>query len=195
AIEIPRLGGLILAHEWDASIPGLKEFPPEDRPNSTVVFWTFRVMAGLGFLMVLLGVCAAWTHWRGRLYESRPLARFALLIGPGGLVAILAGWCTTAIGRQPWVVYGLMRTEDAVSDHSAWTMSASVALLVVVYLAVFGTGARYALKLAARTPDGHPAAGAPGAGPDRNQRPARPMSAATEALDGPPGQHRPQPRR
>ena len=188
AIEIPRLGGLILEHEWDASIPGLKDFPPGDRPNSTVVFWTFRAMAGLGFLMALLGVCAAWTRWRGRLHESRALARFALLMGPSGLVAILAGWYTTEIGRQPWVVYGLMRTADAVSDHSVLTMSASLVVLVVVYVAVFGTGTRYVLKLVGRIPDGHPEPGGRDASPDRNQRPARPLSAAPAGLEGPPDQ-------
>ncbi len=184
SLEIPRLGGLILAHEWDASIPGLKDFPPEDRPNSAIVFWSFRVMAGLGFLMVLLGLYAAWCFRRGRLYDSRALARFALFMGPSGLVAILAGWFTTEIGRQPWVVYGLMRTEDAVSDHSVLTMSASLVLLVIVYFAVFGTGARYVLKLVARTPEGPPEPGGRDAGPDRNKRPARPLSAATERLDG-----------
>jgi len=185
AVQVPRLGSLILTHEWDGSIPGLKDFPPEDRPNATIVFWTFRVMAGLGFLMVLLGLCAAWTFWHGRLYESRALARFALLMGPSGLVAILAGWYTTEIGRQPWVVQGLMRTADAVSDHSTLTMSVSLALLVVVYIAVFGTGARYMLGLVGRIPDDHPEPGH-GGPPDRNQRPARPLSAATESLDGSP---------
>ncbi|NLD55928.1 MAG: cytochrome ubiquinol oxidase subunit I, partial [Burkholderiaceae bacterium] len=166
-----------------ATIPGLKDFPPEDRPNSTVVFWTFRVMAGLGFLMVLLGAWAAWAWRRGRLFESRALARFALWMGPSGLVAILAGWFTTEIGRQPWVVYGLMRTEDAVSDHSTLTMSVTLALLVVVYFAVFGTGTRYMLRLVARIPDGHPEPG--GSAPDPNRRPARPLSAVTARLDGP----------
>jgi len=182
ALQIPRLGGLILTHDWDGSIAGLKEFPPEDRPNSAIVFWTFRVMAGLGFLMVLLGACAAWTAWRQRLYESRALARFALLMGPSGLVAILAGWYTTEIGRQPWVVYGLMRTEDAVSDHSTLTMSASLAILVVVYIAVFGTGVRYMLRLVGRIPDDHSGA-QDDRTPERNRRAARPLSAAGDGLD------------
>src|SRR5690606_19885888 len=117
------------------------------------------------------------------LFESRALARFALWMGPSGLVAILAGWFTTEIGRQPWVVYGLLRTEDAVSDHSTLTVSVTLGLLVVVYFAVFGTGARYMLRLVGRIPDGHPEPG--GSAPDPNQRPARPLSAATARLDGP----------
>jgi len=183
AVQVPNLGGLLLTHDWNGTFPGLKEFPPEDRPNSTIVFWTFRVMVGLGFLMVLLGICAGWTCWRGRLHESRALARFALLMGPSGVVAILAGWFTTEIGRQPWVVHGLMRTEDAVSDHSTLTMSASLALLVIVYIAVFGTGMRYMLRLVGRVPDAHPAPGEGDGEPDRNQRPARPLSAATADFD------------
>jgi cytochrome d ubiquinol oxidase subunit I len=193
AVEVPRLGGLILAHAWDAEVPALKDFPPQDRPNATIVFWTFRMMAGLGFLMVLLGLCAAWAWWRGRLFDSRALARFALWMGPGGLVAILAGWFTTEIGRQPWLVYGLMRTEDGVSDHSTVTMSMTLAVLVVVYLAVFGTGTRYMLRLVGRVPDDHPETG--DAAPDPNRRPARPLSAATERLDGPAGPARPGPSR
>ena len=183
AIEVPRLGSLILTHQWDGSIPALKDFPPEDRPNSLVVFWTFRVMAGLGFLMVLLGLCAAWSWRRGRLFESRALARFALWMGPSGIVAILAGWFTTEIGRQPWVVQGLMRTKDAVSDHSALTMSVTLALLVVVYFAVFGIGTRYMLRLVGRVPEDVAEVAEPG--PDPGRRPARPLSAATERFDGP----------
>jgi cytochrome d ubiquinol oxidase subunit I len=179
AVEIPHLGSLILTHEWNGTIPGLKEFPREDRPNAAIIFWTFRVMVGLGMLMVVLGLWGGWSRWRGRIYESRALARVALGMGPMGIVAMLAGWYTTEIGRQPWVVYGLMRTKDAVSNHSALTLSVTLVVLMVMYAAVFGTGILYLLKLVARGPSEHQSPG----GDSLNQRPARPLSAATESLD------------
>jgi cytochrome d ubiquinol oxidase subunit I len=177
ALEIPNIGSLILTHSWAGQIPGLKEFAPEDRPNSTIVFWTFRVMVGLGFLMLLLGLWGAWARWRRRLFQSRLFLRFAVLMGPLGLVAILAGWLTTEIGRQPWVVYGVMRTRDAVSNHSAQTLTASLAVFVVMYVAVFGTGVSYMLKLVAKGP-GHEVT--PDDAEATNRRPARPLSAASD---------------
>ncbi|MGO4766232.1 cytochrome ubiquinol oxidase subunit I [Cupriavidus sp. 2KB_3] len=180
AIEIPHLGSLILTHEWNGTIPGLKDFTREDRPNAAVLFWTFRVMVGLGMLMVLLAVWSAWTRWRGRLYISRALARFTLLMGPAGVVAMLAGWFTTEIGRQPWVVYGLMRTSDAVSNHSTLTLSVTLVVLMVMYAGVFGTGIAYMFRLVRQGPTGHEN---PPDGDTRNERPARPLSAASVAPD------------
>ncbi len=176
-IEIPNLSSLILTHEWRGQYPGLKEFAREDRPNATIVFWTFRVMVGLGMLMLVLALWSAWSHWRRRAYESRALLRFSLLMGPSGLIALLAGWYTTEIGRQPWVVYGLMRTADAVSNHSALTLSVTLIVLLVVYAAVFGTGIGYMLKLIGRGPDSNEN---PPDGDALDQRPARPLSAATD---------------
>ncbi|CAM5771584.1 cytochrome ubiquinol oxidase subunit I [Labrys miyagiensis] len=182
AIEIPRLGSLILTHSLDGQFPGLSEFRPEDRPNSTVVFWSFRVMVGLGFLMLALGLWGAWLRWRGRLYGSAPFLGFATLMGPTGLIAILAGWFTTEIGRQPWVVYGLMRTDHAVSNHSALALSATLILFIVMYCAVFGTGISYMLKLIAKGPQGGSASGTAD-GHGQAARPARPLSAAPDDID------------
>lgn len=184
-VEIPRLGGLILTHEWDGQYAGLKEFAPEDRPNATIVFWTFRVMVGLGLLMIVLAVWSAWAHWRGRAHDSRALCRFALWMGPSGLIALLAGWYTTEIGRQPWVVYGLMRTADAVSNHSELTLSVTLVVLVVVYMAVFGAGIGYVLRIVRRGPEADEAPPPPDAG----QRPARPLSAAPDDIDITPSGH------
>ncbi|APT60200.1 cytochrome D ubiquinol oxidase subunit I (plasmid) [Roseomonas gilardii] len=180
AVEIPRLGSLVLTHSLDGQFRGLSEFAPEDRPNSTVVFWSFRVMVGLGMLMLLLGVWGLWLRRGGRLYGSRLFLRFAMLMGPSGLIAILAGWFTTEIGRQPWVVYGVMRTEHAVSNHSALALSATLAVFLVMYCAVFGTGISYMIKLVAKGPtvgDDH--------AQDKGQvlRPARPLSAAPDDID------------
>ncbi|MQB46208.1 cytochrome ubiquinol oxidase subunit I [Rhizobium sp. ICMP 5592] len=181
AIEIPYLGSLILTHDLNGRIPGLKEFAPEDRPNSTIVFWSFRVMVGLGMLMLLLGVSGLWIRWRRQLFDTPWFLRFAILMGPAGLIAILAGWFTTEIGRQPWIVYGVMRTKDAVSNHSALTLSTTLVVFIVMYVAVFGTGISYMLKLVAKGP--HPGSGH---GPDedgQSRRPARPLSAAPNDID------------
>ena len=183
-IEIPKLGSLLLTHTRDGQFPGLKEFPPEDRPNSTVVFWSFRVMVGLGMLMILLGLCALVMHLRGRLHSSKPLLRFALAMGPAGLIAILAGWITTEVGRQPWVVYGVMRTKDAVSAHSFEQLAISLAIFVVVYFFVFGAGTVYLLRIIGKGPhtgeSAHPVEGGPG----EMRQPMRPLSGAPEQLEG-----------
>ena len=110
-------------------------------------------MVGLGMLMLLLGVWSLWLRWRQRLFHSKLFLRFALVMGPSGLIAILTGWYTTEIGRQPWVVYGVMRTKDAVSNHSALALSTTLIVILVMYFAVFGTGVSYMLKLVAKGPE------------------------------------------
>ncbi|SCB40227.1 cytochrome ubiquinol oxidase subunit I [Rhizobium hainanense] len=181
ALEIPSLGSLILTHNINGQIPGLKEFAPGDRPNSAIVFWTFRLMVGLGLLMLLLGLWSLYLRWRGGLYHSRTFLRFATLMGPSGLIAILAGWLTTEIGRQPWVVYGVMRTKDAVSNHSALALSTTLIMFVIMYCAVFGTGVSYMLKLVAKGPQ--PFDEYPPHDNAQSQRPARPLSAAPDSID------------
>jgi cytochrome d ubiquinol oxidase subunit I len=180
AVEVPRLGSLILTHSWDGQYQGLKEFAPEDRPNVPIVFWSFRVMVGLGMLMLLLAVLGAWLRWRKRLYGSRAFLRFATWMGPSGLIAVLAGWFTTEVGRQPWIVYGVMRTKDAVSNHSAEVLGATLVIFVIAYLAVFGIGVRYMLKLVGQGPQPHEDANDADV---PTNRPARPLSAAPDAPD------------
>ena len=179
ALEIPYLGSLILTHSLDKQVPALKSFPKEDRPNSTVVFWSFRVMVALGLLMITLGVVSLWLRFKGRLYQSRPFLWFALLMGPSGLLAILAGWFTTEIGRQPWVVYGVQRTIDAVSAHGDLHMSISLLAFILVYSSVFGVGYVYMMrliKLGPKVGEGHDVN--PG-GPGQSNTPARPLSAVS----------------
>jgi len=147
ALAVPYLGSLILTHSWNGALPALKDFAPRDRPNAAIVFWTFRVMVGLGFLMIALGLWSVWLRWRRTLHTCRPFLRALLWMGPAGLVALLAGWLTTEIGRQPWVVYGLLRTADAASAHGVVPLSISLALFVLVYSAVFGMGIVYLLRL------------------------------------------------
>ena len=180
-LGIPYLGSLILTHSLTGQVPALSDFAAEDRPNATVVFWTFRLMVGLGLLMLLQALTSLLLRFKKNLYEAKWFLRYAFLMGPAGVIAILAGWYTTEIGRQPWVVYGLMRTKDAVSNHSALTLSISLLLFIIVYFLVFGTGISYLFKLMAQGPS-----------KDENKAPlddsnvhspARPLSAAPDHLN------------
>ena len=151
-VEIPKLSSLILKHDLNAPLGGLKDFAKEDRPPARIVFWSFRVMVGLGMLMLLLGLVSLWARFRKTLFTNRLLHRFALVMGPAGFVAVIAGWITTEVGRQPWVVYGLLRTKDAVAPIDAAAVGASLAAFVVVYFIVFGIGVWYILKLMSHPP-------------------------------------------
>ncbi|MDN6855896.1 cytochrome ubiquinol oxidase subunit I [Pseudomonas sp. CAN2814] len=182
-IEIPVLGSLILNHSLTEPIPALKDFPKADRPNSTIIFWSFRVMVGLGMLMILIGVWSVWLRWRKRLYENRAFLKLVLWMGPSGLIAILAGWFTTEIGRQPWVVYGLMRTSDAVSNHSVAQMSLTLVMFVLVYFSLFGVGIGYMMRLVRKGPVTHEGRETSHGGAGQKRTAARPLSATEEGLD------------
>jgi len=155
AVEVPRLSSLILKHDLDAPLAGLDTIAPENRPPVRVVFWTFRVMVGLGFLMLLLGVSSLVARWTGKLYDWNWLKRFAVLMGPAGFIAVIAGWMTTEVGRQPFTVYGLLRTAESASPLAAPAVGASLVAFVIVYFAVFGMGSWYLLKLMSRAPQPH----------------------------------------
>ncbi len=188
AIEIPHVSSLILTHTWAGEIKGLKEFAPQDRPNATIIFWTFRIMVGLGMAMLGLGLWSGWLRLRKKMYQKRLFLYATTFMGPAGLIAILAGWMTTEIGRQPWIVYGVMRTADGVSPHSVSTLAISLALFIVVYLFVFGLGVGYVLRLIRKGPVAHEGdltvgddSGVGGFG--QIMQPMRPMSIATEKAD------------
>jgi cytochrome d ubiquinol oxidase subunit I len=155
AVEIPRLSSLILKHDLDAPLAGLDTIAPENRPAVEVVFWSFRVMVGLGLLMFALGAWSLLARAMGKLYEWRGLKRFAVLMGPSGFVAVLAGWITTEVGRQPFTVYGLLRTSESASPLAAPAVGASLVAFVIVYFAVFGMGTWYLLRLMSRAPQPH----------------------------------------
>lgn len=152
AVEIPKLGSLILTHELDGAIEGLKEWAPEDRPPALIPFITFRIMVGIGMLMLATGLWSLWARWRKTLFTSRWLHRAALVMGPSGFVAVLAGWYTTEVGRQPYTIYGLMRTADSLSPVAAPAVGASLLAFIVVYFIVFGAGVFYLLRLMRRPP-------------------------------------------
>ncbi len=155
AVQIPKLSSLILKHDLNAPLKGLDTVPRENRPPVGIVFWSFRVMVGLGFLMAGLGFLSLYARWRGKLYDWKPLHRFAIAMSPAGLVAVLAGWITTEVGRQPWTITGLLRTAESASPLATPAVAASLVAFVVVYFAVFGTGVTYILKLMAKPPLPH----------------------------------------
>jgi cytochrome d ubiquinol oxidase subunit I len=157
AVGIPKVGSLILEHRLDAPIPGLDTIPDDRQPPAAIVFWSFRLMVGLGLLMFALGLLSLWSRWRGTLYSSRLLHRFALAMAPMGFVAIIAGWVTTEVGRQPYVIYGLLRTSQAMSPLGAPAVATSLLAFVLIYFAVFGIGIWYILKLMRSPPHPHEA--------------------------------------
>ncbi|MGQ0660384.1 cytochrome ubiquinol oxidase subunit I [Sphingosinicella sp.] len=157
-VAIPHLGSLLLEHDLNAPMRGLDTVPLEDQPPAAIIFWSFRIMVGLGFLMLGLGLWSLVARWRKKLHDWTWLHRFALLMGPAGFVAVIAGWVTTEVGRQPWVIYGLLRTRDAVSPIGAPGVTGSLIAFVIVYFAVFAAGTWYILRLMAHAPaEGEPA--------------------------------------
>lgn len=178
-VGIPKLGSLIITHDPNGEIRGLKEVPPDERPPVAPVFYAFRVMVGIGILMLLT---AAWSllRWRGdKLAQSRALLHMWAWMSPAGFIAVLAGWYTTEIGRQPYVIYGLMRTSEAATAIGAASVKTSLVAFGTVYLFVFIAGSYYLLKLLRKGPQPvaddlrHP----------EDKRPARPMSVPEETVE------------
>jgi len=152
AVEVPLLGSLILTHRLDGRVPGLKDFAAADRPNSTVIFFTFRIMVGLGLLMLVLGGFGMLLRWRGSFYGNKALQRFALAMAPAGFIALLCGWVTTEVGRQPYTVYGVLRTTDSVSPIALPGIATSMVVFVIVYFIVFGAGVAILLRMMGTEP-------------------------------------------
>jgi len=152
AIQIPYLSSMILKHHWDAPLDGLDTIPDDEEPPVAIVFWSFRVMVGLGFAMLGLGAWAAWRRFRGRLYDTPLLHRAAIMMGPMGFVAVLAGWITTEVGRQPFTVYGVLRTSDSLAPVAAPAVAASLIAFIIVYFFIFGAGTVYLLRMMNKTP-------------------------------------------
>jgi cytochrome d ubiquinol oxidase subunit I len=155
-VAIPGLGSLVLTHEWDGEVRGLKSFPVDERPDPVIPFFSFRIMVGIGFIMIALGLTGAVLWLMGRLYTTRWFLRAMVLASPLGFIAVLAGWFVAEVGRQPWVVYGVLRTADAVSPVPGGSVLTSILLFVLVYGIVFGAGIFYMGQLVRRGPDQTP---------------------------------------
>ncbi len=152
AIEVPFISSLILTHDLNGEVKGLKNWPATDRPNVAVVFYAFRVMVGLGFAMFAVGLLSLWLRYRRRLFDSRPMHWVSVVMAPAGLIALLAGWVVTEAGRQPYTIYGLLRTVDSASPIAAPVLAASLLAFVVVYLGVFGAGVVMMMRIMNRPP-------------------------------------------
>jgi len=170
--SIPKLGSLIVTHDANGLFPGLTDFKPQDRPPVTPVFFAFRLMVGLGLLMIAIGLIGALLWWRKRLMHADWFLKPVRYCWPLGFIALLSGWIVTEVGRQPWLVQGILRTADAASPVPASTIGFSLLLFVLVYFVVFGMGIWYIRRLVAR---GVPAGAVP---PPSEGLPNRPLSAA-----------------
>ena len=154
-IAIPKLSALILTHSFDGEVKGLKSFPEDQRPPAAIIFWSFRIMVGIGFMMLGMGLWSLLRRLQGaKLYHDRWLHRVAVLMTPSGFLAVLAGWITTEVGRQPYTVYGVLTTAQSVSPVAAPAVGASLLAFIIIYFFVYAAGVFYLLRLAKEPPDG-----------------------------------------
>ena len=153
AIQIPKLASLILKHDANGEILGLKAFPKDERPPVAPVFFCFRIMVAIGMLMLLTGVVGLYLNFRKKLFKTKWFQNWCILMTPSGFIALLAGWFVTEIGRQPYVVYGFLKTKDAASVLTSEQVLFSLISFVVVYFIIFGAATFYILKLLAKGPE------------------------------------------
>jgi cytochrome d ubiquinol oxidase subunit I len=146
-IIIPKLTSLILTHQWDGEVKGLKEWPIEEQPPVPMIFWSFRMMVAIGFAMMFTGVMGIILYARGRLFTSRLFQRWCMLMTPSGFVAVICGWIVTEVGRQPYTAYGVIRTAESISPVIPEQIAITLLAFVVVYSLVFGAGSYYIFKL------------------------------------------------
>jgi cytochrome d ubiquinol oxidase subunit I len=140
-IEVPLLGSLVLTHDLDGEVPGLKQWPADQRPPVAIPFFAFRIMVGIGFIMLGLIMASLWLRFRHRLFDTKWFLRLCQFAAPVGFLAVLAGWVTTEVGRQPWTVYGLLRTAHSVSPSlTGRDVLISLICYMLVYLIIFPVG-------------------------------------------------------
>lgn len=152
ALKIPGGASFVLTGDVDGEIPGLKDVPADERPPVAIVFWSFRIMVGIGMAMIATGIAALILHLRGRLFQSRPFHLWCMALTPSGFIAVLAGWFVTEVGRQPYTAYGVIRTTESISPVAASQVALTLLAFVVVYTFVFGAGSYYILKLIHKGP-------------------------------------------
>ena len=174
------MGSLIITHSWDGLYKGLNEFKPEDRPPVWGPFFGFRIMVAIGLWLIVLAAFGGIIWLRGKLFDNLTFMRAAALSWPLGFIAVIAGWTTTEVGRQPWVATGIIRTAQAASPLSAETVGATLIMFFLVYLAVYSAGIYYMNLLIRKGP----IVQAP-SGFDERRVAQRPISAATETGAGP----------
>jgi cytochrome d ubiquinol oxidase subunit I len=176
-LAVPKLGSLILTHSLNGRVVGLDAFDRSEWPPVAPVFFAFRIMVGIGLLMLAVAIAGVIALRRGRLHDTRWLLRTFVWMMPSGFIAVLAGWSTTEIGRQPYVVYGALRTADALSPVPGGDVALTLVLFGIVYTGIFGAGVYYMLRLIRRGPEEVERRGrAP-------RTPARPLSHPEEVLE------------
>jgi cytochrome bd ubiquinol oxidase subunit I len=181
-IAIPGLASLILTHSLDGEVPGLLEVPPEDRPPVGIVFWSFRVMVGLGLLFILVSLVGVWQLWRGRLYDSPRYLRLLTWMIPTPFVAVLAGWFVTEVGRQPWIIQDVMRLSEAITPSlTGWMPLFTLVGYISVYAVIFSAGLLYLGRVIQAGLDPIETAA-----DDPSARPKRPWSAVPASAAEPP---------
>ncbi|KMV36346.1 cytochrome ubiquinol oxidase subunit I [Franconibacter pulveris 1160] len=153
-LAIPNIGSLYLRHNLSGTIHSLNQYPADERPWVPGVFFSFRAMVGLGLLMIFFGVAGLVTRLRGKLWSARWLQRGMVAMAPAGFFAMLAGWLVTETGRQPWTVYGVLRTAHSASPVAPSLVLTSFIAIVLVYLAIFAIGLWFLLRLLGRAPQG-----------------------------------------
>jgi cytochrome d ubiquinol oxidase subunit I len=185
AIEVPKLGSFIASGNFTARETGLSAFPPEDRPPVVIPFFAFRIMAGMGLLMLAISWLGTFLGWRKKLETARWFLWPTFLSFPTGFIAVLCGWYTAEVGRQPWVVYGLLRTKDAVTPSlTSGSVLISLAVYALVYAVLAGFGFYYIFKLLRNGPT-VPAEAIPNATPSRPLAFADSAASATGAQPAP----------
>lgn len=152
AVSIPSGASVVLTGSTDGVVPGLSDVDVKDRPPVGVVFWSFRIMVGIGILMIVTGIWAAYLYARKRLFDANLFYKWCILMSPSGFAAVLCGWFVTEVGRQPWTAYGILRTENSISPVIAEQLFLTLLAFVIVYTFIFGAGSYYIWKLITKGP-------------------------------------------
>jgi cytochrome d ubiquinol oxidase subunit I len=172
SLSVPGLGSAVNNVASNVEVRGLDSFPPADRPPVFIVFWAFRIMVAMGLAMIALGLWGGGNWLLGRVDRAKWHQRALVIAAPSGFIAVLAGWIVAEVGRQPYVVYGVLRTADAVSPVPAGSVAFSLLAFIVAYAIVFSAGALYILRLIAKGPDSDEPE------PKSNEPPGSPLGAA-----------------
>lgn len=151
-IKIPKLASIILTHEINGKIKGLKSFSKEEQPPVSIVFWSFRIMVAIGFAMIFTGIMASILYFKKKLYDNKWFLRWCAFLTPSGFIAVLSGWFVTEVGRQPYTVYGFIKTSDSLSPVFGTQIAISLAIFIIVYTLIFGTASYYIIKLIKKGP-------------------------------------------
>lgn len=152
-LSIPKLASLINTHQLNGELLGLKTVAPKDQPIVSTVFFAFRVMVGIGFLFFAVALYALWLRIRKQLFDHPLFYRLCVLIAPFGFISSIAGWLVAETGRQPWIVYGMMRTANGVSHVPMNQVMFSLMMFIVVYGLVFSFYLFFLIKLIQKGPE------------------------------------------